>query len=392
MDYSKPDKPLPLSAPKSEREELLATLRAENERGQKATKDRNSHRFYMDECIVTCRIEHPGGGVANSEMLVSDISEHGIGVISRVYLHKGTFCSFTMKSNTGETIKANGRVIWCKLVARRFHAAGVKFEDPIDPKTVVSPKAWMERMAVSGANKQESLSGSVLVLVDDQVIFNLTKMMLSDTQLKLTQAADTGAAIDQIKSSSFDVLIMGLDLPLAEVDRAVSTIRREGYSGPIVFLTGESSNALLEHLMKNGHKYFLSKPIKTENLHGVLHNSMEERNDPSLGSAPLHSELLGAGVDEHWINGYIEDVRKMAGLLGSALKADDLKQAMSVCNTYQATGAGYGFPLLSEAAAGAIKALNASFSAKESATDLRKVLRIVDRIVASVQSADRSAA
>jgi|GEM_PF-3891010 len=78
MDRSSPDKALPFTARRSEREDQLSALRAGNERSLKAGAVRSSCRIHADECLVECRIEHPGGGVANWEMLVSDISASAV--------------------------------------------------------------------------------------------------------------------------------------------------------------------------------------------------------------------------------------------------------------------------------------------------------------------------
>jgi len=383
MDISSENKSLAFPAPRHVREELLMMLRANNERGGARDGARQDHRYSIDECLVICEIEHPGGSKVMSEMLVSDISASGIGVITRGYLHRGTICTFTLTTNTGEVISASSQVVWCRLLSKQFHSAGMMLDEKIDPKEIISPKAWLESPTKNTAVQSETLHGKVLHIDSDPMLIKLAQMMLANTGISVISAHDTGSALDRIKLESFDAVIIGLAGKFEELSPFINSIAREGYSDKIIFNVSENQQAFIEDLASNGFKNILTKPFREDKLRCALHDALKEIGDPTVGTAPIYSQITCTDAHDNWISDYIDEIKQLSQKIDVAISVDDTSLAISACTTMHTTGIGYGFEILSDVAGETITALNASCSAKESELDLRRLLRIIDRITPS---------
>ncbi len=72
---------------------------------------------------------------------------------------------------------------------RTWHAAGVKFNEPIPPKPFVSPAEW-DRLPSSNPIRPESLTGQVLMIDDQDVERMLFAYLLRPTKLAVTGVAD----------------------------------------------------------------------------------------------------------------------------------------------------------------------------------------------------------
>jgi len=162
-------------------------------------------------------------------MLVTDISAGGIGVITRGYLYDGTCCSFTLIKNSGDEFSAIGRVVWCRFLSGQCHSAGVVFEQKIDPKEVISPKAWLDSPSRNTAVRSETLHGKALHVENDPMVIKLAEMMLANTEVSITAAHDSGTALDRIKRESFDAIIVGIGDTYHDLKLFIETISREGY-------------------------------------------------------------------------------------------------------------------------------------------------------------------
>ena len=137
---------------------------------------------------------------------------------------------------------------------------------------------------------------------------------------------------------------------------------------------------MIDELAANGYKNILTKPFHENKLRRALHEALKVVSDPTVGTSPIYSQIKGDENQDHWVSDYIDEIKQLVRTLESAIKADDVNSAISVCNTLHSTGVGYGFTILSEVANDAITALNASCSAKESELDLRRLLRVVERV------------
>lgn len=106
----------------------------------------------------------------------------------------------------------------------------------------------------------------VLVVEDAEDIRVLFSRLLSRYGAAVTTASDGEDAIQKMESESFDVTLMDLEMPNMDGMEAVIQLRKDGYKGKIVALSGHAWDNLEEALASAGFDGYLVKPIALDQL------------------------------------------------------------------------------------------------------------------------------
>jgi signal transduction histidine kinase/CheY-like chemotaxis protein len=134
---------------------------------------------------------------------------------------------------------------------------------------------WSEVLNQKGQSHTISapnLEGLRLLIVDDSEdnrdLFNL---LLSRSGALISLASTGHEAIVKAKEGPFDLILMDLEMPQMTGTEAVMVLRRGGYKGPIVALTGHATREHQEQAMRCGFDDFLTKPVVLPSLFKVVH-------------------------------------------------------------------------------------------------------------------------
>jgi len=153
------------------------------------------------------------------------------------------------------------------------------------------------RGAVSSSIPPRHESGSLfrsarVLLVDDNEVNRLIAgELLEDAGLAVDMAANGKEAVEAVRESPYDMVLM--DIQMSEMDgyEATRQIRRFQGSIPIVALTAKAMAGERERCGEAGMDDFISKPFIPEELYGVIARWVplrEENSGPnSPGSGPL---------------------------------------------------------------------------------------------------------
>lgn len=115
--------------------------------------------------------------------------------------------------------------------------------------------------------------GSVLLVDDVETNFLIAKALLKPYRLRIETAASGSLAIDMVKAGKvYDVVFMDHLMPEMNGIEAVKIMRGLGYAAPIIALTSGAGSAQEQEslFLQNGFDGFISKPIDTRQLDGVL--------------------------------------------------------------------------------------------------------------------------
>ncbi|MCK6264437.1 response regulator transcription factor [Vibrio sp. ZSDE26] len=105
------------------------------------------------------------------------------------------------------------------------------------------------------------MSGNVLLVEDDDAIAQLTKMYLEAEGYQVSVISDGSQALDMIKRTQPDLIILDLMLPgKSGVDICRET--REFYQGMIIILTASEDEMSEVSLLKLGADDYMTKPIR----------------------------------------------------------------------------------------------------------------------------------
>jgi len=136
------------------------------------------------------------------------------------------------------------------------------------------------------------------VLVAEDGIDNqrLIKLMLTKMGARVQVASDGGEAIKhalaaQHAGNPFDIVLMDMQMPNVDGYEATATLRRNGYTAPVVALTAHAMTGDRDRCLAAGCDDFATKPIDRDKLIGAITAHLDER--PTVPGKAVSIESLG---------------------------------------------------------------------------------------------------
>lgn len=132
------------------------------------------------------------------------------------------------------------------------------------------------------------LSGTVLLVEDNEVNQQLITLFLQKMGATISVASNGKEAVDLALDSQFDLVYMDMQMPVMSGIDAVKTLRAAHYSKPIVMLTANATNQDRSCCTDAGCDNFLTKPITRETLYDMTSKYLALASDQdSFGSASM---------------------------------------------------------------------------------------------------------
>lgn len=303
---------------------------------------------------VALRIYHPGGSMSTSIVSTRNLSAGGISFLYHGFLYKGTRVEIMLKRRLGGDDMICGVVTHSALVTRVYHLIGARFDNKIFPKLYLDPSEWGV-LDDSSTVDPSSLTGTVLHLDDQQMDRALLAHFLKGTKVNLLSAAKIDDAVEIMKQHPVDCVLCDLNLAGETAELAMMMLRQVGFNGPIGVLTAESSPSKLKAIRESGAGAVLSKPYDAQRLISLLSTWLSAG---ATGEDAIYSALADQESMRPLISQYVDRVRMMAGELRKNMIADKREAVRAICQSLKGTGAGFGFPYLSEVAGDAVMALD----------------------------------
>ena len=127
--------------------------------------------------------------------------------------------------------------------------------------------------ALGGLDEGSSLSGSVLVVEDNDVNRMIAREVLQSLGLDVVEASDGAQALDRIATHDIDVVLMDCQMPVMDGYAATEAIRaREARLGlpriPVLALTADAFEEDAQRSLEAGMDAHLAKPYTREQLQG----------------------------------------------------------------------------------------------------------------------------
>ena len=113
----------------------------------------------------------------------------------------------------------------------------------------------------------------VLVVEDNKINQLITRKILEKSKM-ICDVADNGdMAVNKVKNSEFDLILMDIHMPGISGIQATKLIREFNKTIPIVALTAVTLNNTLDEFYNNGFNDIIPKPYKTEEFFTKLHKA-----------------------------------------------------------------------------------------------------------------------
>lgn len=114
------------------------------------------------------------------------------------------------------------------------------------------------------------VSGKILLVEDDVFNQQLIQLMLNDTGATLTVVDNGQQAVDCALATTFDLILMDIQLPIMSGIDATKALRGSGYKKPIVALTASIAKQDVLAYLHAGFDDFTAKPIKRSELLQII--------------------------------------------------------------------------------------------------------------------------
>src|SRR5476651_901387 len=103
----------------------------------------------------------------------------------------------------------------------------------------------------------------ILLIDDDDALREALKDQFSiHDEFSVAEAATATAGIKSLKQDHADLVVLDVNLPDMDGREACKIMRRNGYKGPVVMLTGEGSDADTILGLDSGANDYVVKPFR----------------------------------------------------------------------------------------------------------------------------------
>lgn len=193
----------------------------------------------------------------------------------------------------------------------------------------------------------------ILLVDDDKDIRNLIQFFLKDSNCNIDHAENGKVALEKIKSSRYDLILMDMQMPIMDGETATKDIRRWEEENmteptPIIALSGFSDREHIEKCMVAGGTSYLSKPVKRGELIAcLLHYVPSNLNKDNTG----HKGKIIVRIDNQikdLIPDYMKNRQDDITNINNALHECDFDTIRIVGHSMKGSGKGYGFDAISD--------------------------------------------
>src|SRR3954465_9232145 len=103
----------------------------------------------------------------------------------------------------------------------------------------------------------------ILIIDDDDMLRESLKEQFSlHDEFAVSDAATATAGLKAVKADHVDLVILDVNLPDMDGREACKLMRRNGYKGPIVMLTGQASDSDMILGLDSGANDYVTKPFR----------------------------------------------------------------------------------------------------------------------------------
>ncbi len=155
-----------------------------------------------------------------------------------------------------------------------------------------------------------SFSGRVLVVEDIEVNRFIITDMLERMGCSVVQASNGAEACDMVLSTSFDLVLMDMRMPVMDGLAATRKIRASDPTTPIVALTANASETDRHNCLAAGMNDFAAKPVDPIALQTILRKHLtagSPRSKPCAPETPIASGAPTNAVDTAFLDGLKEN-------------------------------------------------------------------------------------
>jgi two-component system, sensor histidine kinase and response regulator len=212
---------------------------------------------------------------------------------------------------------------------------------------------------------------SILVVDDDELNQRMMRLLLKREGLRAEFVSNGLEAVQAVKSGSFDLILMDLQMPVMDGVEASRQIRAWENGGNHTYIVALTASYLPEkgrELFEAGLDNYLAKPFDLDHLRNILQYSLESRNSQTA-TAPERAEpqppasdplidfqkgIQRVGGDESiykdFLNDFVEELPGRLETLWSCYRNKEIEGLYRAAHNLKGVSANLGILQLSEGA------------------------------------------
>jgi two-component system response regulator HydG len=113
-----------------------------------------------------------------------------------------------------------------------------------------------------------------ILIVDDDIAHRTMLRILLGWEYDIVEADCGSEAIEKVRKTSFDLVLMDVCMPEISGVEALDEIKTTNPKVPVIMMTAYSSNETAAEVLKKGACDYLTKPFDFENLRLTIEKAM----------------------------------------------------------------------------------------------------------------------
>jgi len=137
------------------------------------------------------------------------------------------------------------------------------------------------------------MTGRILLVDDDLAFRRSTGELLREEGHEVVEVADGSEAVDKLKESAFDLILMDLRMPGLDGIRVVEVLRKWGEGAPILMVSGFGTVERAVEALHTGVDDFLTKPVEPDVLNARVQELLDRRPVTGDGAGGNPGGMVG---------------------------------------------------------------------------------------------------
>jgi CheY-like chemotaxis protein len=225
----------------------------------------------------------------------------------------------------------------------------------------LAPSPMVTEVEISPGTTINMHLGCRILLVEDGLEnARLISAQLSRSGAEVTVAENGRIGVDLALASvdegrPYDLILMDMNMPVMDGYTATSILRQRGYIGPIIAVTGNTAPEDRIRCFSAGCDEYARKPVKATELVLIARKWSDSCTDDAGGTG-IPDIIISSFSDDPAKRDQIKSFTSKLSLISEAVERTfeqrDLLMLAAITRQLKGAAKGYGFPQISQAAAG----------------------------------------
>jgi signal transduction histidine kinase/FixJ family two-component response regulator len=200
------------------------------------------------------------------------------------------------------------------------------------------------------------LKGHILCADDNEDNRQLVAYLVAKTGAQLTLVEDGLQALDVSENTSFDLVLMDMQMPEMDGLQATTILKQRGFQAPIIMLTANVDVNSKNKMLAAGAKAHFAKPIDSQRFYAMLAEYLGDKpGEGTIAKTAVENKSVTTFLNrpsefEQLVQNYRLSFKDKLADIQGAIEQDDWAQIKSLMHKLKGSAGSYGFQQLSDLA------------------------------------------